>query len=198
MAFPEAAPERMAILMLGPKTVEAVVDITARTVASWREVPGVQPDITEGELFGQDEIAKASPEVLAALKRRGSTDLTWDRWRFHVSVEPRRGVVEAEAKLDRHEPALWRIVNPAVKGPMATPRATRSTPVTARSRCSTRTTTRSGGRLHRARPLVTPYRPEEQYAAGDYPTQSHGGDGLPAWTAANRPIEHTDIVAWYP
>ena len=44
---------------------------------------------------------------------------------------------------------------------------------------------------------VTPYKPDELYAAGDYPTQSHGGDGLPAWTAANRPIENTDIVAWY-
>ena len=30
-----------------------------------------------------------------------------------------------------------------------------------------------------------------------YPTQSHGGDGLPAWTKATRPIENTDIVVWY-
>jgi Cu2+-containing amine oxidase len=29
------------------------------------------------------------------------------------------------------------------------------------------------------------------------PEQSRGGDGLPAWTAANRPIENTDIVVWY-
>jgi len=28
-------------------------------------------------------------------------------------------------------------------------------------------------------------------------TQSQGGDGLPAWTSANRGIERTDIVAWY-
>jgi primary-amine oxidase len=44
---------------------------------------------------------------------------------------------------------------------------------------------------------VTPYRPEERFAAGDYPNQSQGGDGLPAWTTANRPIENTDIVVWY-
>ena len=44
---------------------------------------------------------------------------------------------------------------------------------------------------------VTPYRENERYAAGDYPTQSQGGDGLPQWTKANRPIEDTDIVLWY-
>jgi primary-amine oxidase len=44
---------------------------------------------------------------------------------------------------------------------------------------------------------VTPYQPNERYAAGDYPVQSKGGDGLPAWTKANRPIENTDIVLWY-
>ena len=27
--------------------------------------------------------------------------------------------------------------------------------------------------------------------------QSEGGLGLPAWTAANRSIENTDIVLWY-
>jgi primary-amine oxidase len=44
---------------------------------------------------------------------------------------------------------------------------------------------------------VTPYRAEERYAAGVYPTASKGDDGLAAWTKANRPIENTDIVAWY-
>lgn len=44
---------------------------------------------------------------------------------------------------------------------------------------------------------VTPYRENERYAAGDYPVQSIGGDGLPAWTSRNRPIEDTDIVVWY-
>jgi primary-amine oxidase len=44
---------------------------------------------------------------------------------------------------------------------------------------------------------VTPYNSREFYAAGDYPNQSKGGDGLPRWTQANRPIENTDIVLWY-
>src|SRR5262249_13873773 len=44
---------------------------------------------------------------------------------------------------------------------------------------------------------VTPYRPEERYAAGDYPTLSEPGKGLPAWTSANRNIRNTDIVLWH-
>jgi len=44
---------------------------------------------------------------------------------------------------------------------------------------------------------VTPYAPTERYPAGDYPFQHAGGDGLPAWTAADRPLEDTDVVLWY-
>ena len=44
---------------------------------------------------------------------------------------------------------------------------------------------------------VTPYAPDEQRAAGEYPNQSAGGDGLPRWTAADRPLADTDVVLWY-
>lgn len=44
---------------------------------------------------------------------------------------------------------------------------------------------------------VTKYDPTERYAAGDYPNQHPGGDGLPKWTAADRDIENTDVVLWY-
>jgi primary-amine oxidase len=44
---------------------------------------------------------------------------------------------------------------------------------------------------------VTPYNAAERYAAGDYPNQSKGGDGLVKWTAANRPVDNQDIVLWY-
>ena len=44
---------------------------------------------------------------------------------------------------------------------------------------------------------VTPYDPDEKYAAGDYPNQHPGGAGLPDWTRADRRIEGTDTVVWY-
>ncbi len=44
---------------------------------------------------------------------------------------------------------------------------------------------------------VTPYDAKELYAAGDFPTLSKPGEGLPDWTAENREIADTDIVAWH-
>lgn len=44
---------------------------------------------------------------------------------------------------------------------------------------------------------VTPFAADELYAAGWYPNQHAGGDGLPKWTQADRSIEGEDIVVWY-
>lgn len=44
---------------------------------------------------------------------------------------------------------------------------------------------------------VTAYDPTERYASGDYPNQHAGGDGLPRYVQADRPIEETDIVLWH-
>ncbi len=44
---------------------------------------------------------------------------------------------------------------------------------------------------------VTPYRPDERWPCGQFPNQSLTDDGLPAWTAADRSIENTDVVLWY-
>jgi len=44
---------------------------------------------------------------------------------------------------------------------------------------------------------VTAYDPDQRFPAGEYPNQHPGGDGLPAWTAADRPLEDTDLVLWH-
>jgi primary-amine oxidase len=44
---------------------------------------------------------------------------------------------------------------------------------------------------------VTPYHPDERWPCGDFPVQAARDTGLPAWTAADRPIENTDVVLWY-
>jgi primary-amine oxidase len=44
---------------------------------------------------------------------------------------------------------------------------------------------------------VTPFAADERRAAGDFPNQHPGGDGLPRWTAADRPVVDTDIVIWH-
>jgi len=49
-----------------------------------------------------------------------------------------------------------------------------------------------------AAPLwVTAYDEHELYAAGPYPNQSRGGDGLPAYVARHRRVANADIVLWY-
>jgi primary-amine oxidase len=44
---------------------------------------------------------------------------------------------------------------------------------------------------------VTPYRADERWPCGDFPVQAAADTGLPAWTAADRNIENTDVVLWY-
>jgi primary-amine oxidase len=44
---------------------------------------------------------------------------------------------------------------------------------------------------------VTQYKPEELYAAGDYPNQGLPEQGLPQWVADNESLEGKDLVVWY-
>ena len=44
---------------------------------------------------------------------------------------------------------------------------------------------------------ATQYRREELNAAGPYPNQSRGGDGLPKWISDNQSIDNEDLVVWY-
>ena len=44
---------------------------------------------------------------------------------------------------------------------------------------------------------VTEYEPTELYPAGDFVNLHPGGAGLPAWTAANRNVDDSDIVLWH-
>jgi primary-amine oxidase len=44
---------------------------------------------------------------------------------------------------------------------------------------------------------ATEYHQRELYAAGDYPNQHPGGDGLPRWTQRDADLANTDLVLWY-
>ncbi|MDH6182145.1 primary-amine oxidase [Microbacteriaceae bacterium SG_E_30_P1] len=44
---------------------------------------------------------------------------------------------------------------------------------------------------------VTEYEPNELYPAGDFVNLHPGGAGLPAWVAADRSVDNTDIVLWH-
>ena len=105
---------------------------------------------------------------------------------------------EGKSKIGSQEPQIWRVVNPNVFGPLGHPVSyqleskSNAVPLLAPDDFPQRRAGFTTSHL-----WVTPYRPEERYAAGKYPNQSKGDDGLPAWTSANRSINNTDIVLWY-
>jgi primary-amine oxidase len=122
---------------------------------------------------------------------------------------PHGNAIRAEATLLATEKAaqrsvhgatarFWRIVNPGRTNRLGEPVGYRlvpgeNSPPLAQPTASVMR--RAGFAAHNL--WVTPYRAEERYPAGDYPNQDPGGDGLPRWTAADRPIADTDLVVWY-
>jgi primary-amine oxidase len=94
---------------------------------------------------------------------------------------------------------VWKIVNPTSTNRLGQPVGyklvpTMSTPTMLASPDSS-VGKRAGFARHNL--WVTPYRPDERRSAGEFPNQHAGGDGLPRWTAADRPITETDVVLWY-
>jgi primary-amine oxidase len=136
---------------------------------------------------------------------------------FEVSTEPlpagpdnpwSNGFVPVSRRLDSElaarrnvDPASgrhWRFVNPEVRNRLGEPVAYKLLPsytpiMLARPESSVGR--RAGFARHNL--WVTPFDPTERRGAGDYPNQHAGGDGLPAWTAADRSLVGTDIVAWH-
>ena len=105
---------------------------------------------------------------------------------------------DAKLQINIQQPALWRVINPNVIGPMGYPVSYQLEPkANAVSLLSPDDFPQQRAGFTDYHLWVTPYNPQERYAAGTYPNQSKGGDGLPAWTSANRPIQNTDIVLWY-
>ncbi len=104
----------------------------------------------------------------------------------------------ARTSISIEAPTLWRVVNPEVKGPVGYPVSyevkygANAIPLLRRDDWPQQ---RAGFTDYHL--WVTPYDPTERYAAGTYPNQSRGGEGLPRWTARDRPIENRDIVLWY-
>ncbi|MEM9815328.1 MAG: hypothetical protein AAF827_02795 [Cyanobacteria bacterium P01_D01_bin.6] len=116
------------------------------------------------------------------------------------TVESHTAKTESDAQmtLNIREPALWRVTNPHATNFVGYPTSYEFKShgnAMAMMRPDDFPQQRAGFTNHHL--WVTPYAANELYAAGDYPNQSHGGDGLPAWTRRDRAIEDTDIVVWY-
>ncbi|MDZ8106407.1 MAG: primary-amine oxidase [Nostoc sp. DedQUE12a] len=53
------------------KTFEGVVDLTSKTLNSWKEIPSVQPPLVNSEYELATQVVKADPRWQAAMRRRG-------------------------------------------------------------------------------------------------------------------------------
>jgi primary-amine oxidase len=126
--------------------------------------------------------------VRSTLPKTSSRQSLWVRSSI---TEPRELAVPAS-----HQPELWRIENSHLQtalgyspsfeivGHSASSLLDPSDPVQARAAFS-------------AHPLwVTAYKPDELYAAGEYPNQSAGGEGLPKFVNGE-PMRSNDLVVWY-
>jgi primary-amine oxidase len=92
----------------------------------------------------------------------------------------------------------WKVVNPSRLNALGEPVAYKLVPgptPTLLAHADSWVARRAGFATHNL--WATPFHPAERHAAGDYPNQHPGGGGLPAWTAADRPLDNTDLVVWY-
>jgi primary-amine oxidase len=116
------------------------------------------------------------------------------------AVEPSIAKTEKDAIMDMHmdSPTMWHFINPNVKGPLGYPTGYELMPgATATSILDPGDGPQKVAAFSSHQLWVTPYKADERFAAGVYPTESKGDDGIATWTKADRPIEDTDIVAWY-
>lgn len=105
---------------------------------------------------------------------------------------------QALAHLCLETARAWKVVNPAVRNAVGEPVGYKFFPGdNAFPLASPNAWWRKRAGFVNHHVWVTPFAEDERYAAGDYPNQSTGGDGLVKWTAADRAIADTDVVFWY-
>ena len=105
---------------------------------------------------------------------------------------------QAKARISMEKPESWLVINPNVRSSVGYPVGYALMPRdNAMSLMVPEDYPQKRAGFTDYHIWVTPYRENERYAAGDYPFRAKGGEGLPAWTKANRSIENTDIVLWY-
>ncbi len=104
----------------------------------------------------------------------------------------------AQRMIDPSRSRTWKIENPDVRNRLGQPVAYKLVPQATPTLLADPSSSVARRAAFATRNLwVTPYAPHERRAAGDHPNQHAGGDGLPAWTAADRPVADTDVVLWH-
>jgi primary-amine oxidase len=111
---------------------------------------------------------------------------------------PLRTEAEARQDYDWSTQRAWTVVNESVTNGLGTPVGYKLVP----GGCFPSMIDPGSPVLARAQVInhtlwVTPFHEDERWPCGEFVVQSEEDRGLPAWTAANRSIEDTDVVLWY-
>ncbi len=105
---------------------------------------------------------------------------------------------EARRQLNLVSGRKWKVVNPLAKNALGHPVGYLLLPgENTVPYASANSSVRKRAGFLDAHLWATRYDPTQMHAAGDYPTMSPGGDGLPRWSAADRPLVSQDVVLWY-
>jgi len=117
---------------------------------------------------------------------------------FVMRETPLRTELEAERRINLETSRRWIVANPSVRNALGQPvgyallPGENSVPF-----LLPESWVRKRAGFLNAHVWVTPYSESERFAAGEFPYQSRGTDGLAKWASANRSIENRDIVVWY-
>jgi primary-amine oxidase len=123
-----------------------------------------------------------------------------DPYALGLTIEstPLRTEAEGRQDYDWASQRSWKVVNDNVANGLGTPVGYKLVP----SAAFPPLLSPASPAFERAQAIghtlwVTPYRQDERWPCGDFPVQAERDTGLPAWTAAERPISDTDVVLWY-
>lgn len=194
---------------VGATGIDQVKGVAARSMAD----PSAGADTTYGTLVAPHLVAVNHDHFLSfrldvdidgtgnTLLRERLAPSTFDGdggrrslWRVVAAPVDAEGPIEAD---EHGGEEIWKIVNPNLRNGLGAHPGYVLRP----GHSAVSLLTPDDGAQRRAAfsaaPLwITAYDPKELYAAGPYPNQSRGGDGLPAYAAQHRPVVNADIVLW--
>ncbi|MFO1172087.1 MAG: primary-amine oxidase [Hyphomicrobiaceae bacterium] len=115
-----------------------------------------------------------------------------------VIVRPLESELAAQRTMDLERARYWKVVNPNVKNAYGVPVGYKLVPGVNGVpflRPEAHVAQRAGFMFKHF--WATQYRGDELFAAGKYPNQHQGGDGLPKWTKRDAKLENENVVVWY-
>lgn len=117
---------------------------------------------------------------------------------FYVQDSPLKTETGAQRCVDYETMRYWKVINPNVTNWVGKPTGYKlETPSAVKFYTDPESPSGKRGGFAYKHLWVTPFDADERYPAGDFVNLSSGGEGLPAWTAQDRPVENTDLVVWH-